>query len=72
VPTKLNVLAKIAVTGSADITPPTGASRFDDDALILAISGHNDTTHLVPEYKRVLHSILADAALFEPVQIGAA
>lgn len=70
--TELDLLAKIAVTGLADVTLPTGVGRFDNDPFTLPRSGSNYATHLVSQHKRILHPILTDAAVFKPVQIRTA
>ena len=70
--TELHLLAEVGVTGSANVTSTARASRLDDDPLPFAAPGGDNTTHLMSQHKGFLHTILADAAVFEPVQVGTA
>jgi hypothetical protein len=69
---ELHLLAEIVVPGSTDVTLPTRVGRLYDDPLTLASSGGNDAAHLVAQDERNLHPVVADAAVFEPVQVRTA
>jgi hypothetical protein len=69
---ELNLLTEVAVTGHTNVALPAGIGGLDDDSPPRSCPRGDYPTQLMSENKWILHSILADAAVFEPMEIRAA
>ena len=67
-----HVGAQVALAGETECAPAARNGRVEHDALAGAGAGGHDAGELVAEHERAVEQRVADAALEEPVPVGAA